>query len=108
MAAARLKAPVPKGSHAITRAWERYGLRLTGMDLVAMAESIQENHGKLLRHAGAGRTEWLLEFKRQMLRVVIDPSFYYIVTVLPAFYTPPVRKGRRKVYVNKVERWYAA
>lgn len=78
-------------SHAIRRARERYGLGLTVWDLRDLASDIQENRAVLLDRQKDGSTAWMLPCKGVMVRVVIDRTFYFIKTFLPA--TGPVSKA---------------
>ncbi len=72
-----------KGEHAIKRARERYGIEIQPSDLDSLANIIQNNGARLIGYLNDGRTAWKLKWKNSWLRVVIDRTFYDIITFLP-------------------------
>lgn len=113
MGAARLKAPIivetppPSGCHAIERAWERYGTRLNFADIGTIVGLIQENHGKLVSHTPGESSEWLLVYKDTEYRVVMDPTFWRVLTFLPPR-RARVQRRRKLIYKNKIPKWVSS
>lgn len=91
---------VPYVPHCIARAKERYGLDLGPADLGRIAGMIQRNECKLDRQNPDGKTQWFLTYKGTPIRVVIDKSFYKVITFLPLVDdpAPPKRQKRKKIY----------
>lgn len=71
------------GAHQLARAKERYGVDWNAADLKAITQAIQQNLGQLDGRQDSGHTTWRLEYKGVPIRVVVDPTFYYVVTFLP-------------------------
>lgn len=69
--------------HAIKRARERYGIEFKPRDLARIAEAVQRNEASLIGYANNGMTVWKLKYKDTWMRLVIDKTFYKIVTFLP-------------------------
>lgn len=71
--------------HAIERARERYGIRLTDRDLAAIAEDILAHRAEWLRDQYGGRSIWRVHIARLNfdVPVVFHRETRAIVTVLP-------------------------
>lgn len=69
--------------HAIRRCKERYGIDIDESDLEKLTHIIQNNQARLIGYMQDGRTVWKLKWKDCWLRVVIDKTFYDIITFLP-------------------------
>lgn len=74
--------------HAMERALERYGLKLTHDDVVNMCLQCQVGYGRL-SYAGDGKEKHLVECHGKVLVVVysppssVSPKYGMIITVLP-------------------------
>lgn len=91
-------------SHPIARARERYGVDLFTRDLKAIAELIQQNHGKFEAQQPDGSTTWRLTYRDVPMRLVIDKTFYHVITFLPLHPKPQPRR-RVRIWKNGVAKW---
>lgn len=82
-------------AHAILRAKQRYDLDLHAGHMAAIACMIQQNQGRLIGHLERGLTVWKLLYKKRWLRVVMDPTFYEVVTFLPSNGPITLRDGKQ-------------
>lgn len=92
---------VPKIPHAVIRAKERYGLDISINDLRLICRLVQQNKCEFVAHARDKATVWKLILKDTPVRVIIDKTFYRVITFVPLegpFERPKPRKRRKKVY----------
>lgn len=76
-------------SHAIDRAYTRYGLKLDRHDLGATGAGIRRNEGKLIARLDEGKSVWEIEVKGVLCKIVMSADLYTIMTFLPAAYDGP-------------------
>lgn len=72
-------------AHALKRARQRYGIRLSERDLAGLEERVRDGGGELLRLDSDGCRVVLVRFLFDQLTVVFDPERDCIVTVLPRY-----------------------
>ena len=76
-------APQP-GCHAIERAWERYGVRLTFDDLQALNEECESGSAQLFGYDGKGCQLLIVEHDGVAMLAVYGRHDGHIQTFLPA------------------------
>lgn len=80
----RKKVVARRQRHAIHRAAERYGLRLTDQDLVTIAGRIRKQKGVVfLQRLSLTKTEWLIRWNDQIVRVGYSRNTHQVSTFLP-------------------------
>lgn len=102
-----------KSIHAITRAYDRYGLVLTADDLNTITQLIQSNHGELEWMNADQSMVWWITYKNTRLRLILTADFYTVITFLPPFMKKkrPKKKPRqirRSIYSRGQKRYVIA
>lgn len=87
-------------NHVIQRAWERYGLRLTVADVLAVQASICCARAVLMKHTpGKDTSIWAVECKGQTCIVLATNDTGCVRTFLPRD-TSHVQRAKRRKFHN--------
>lgn len=81
--------------HALKRARERHGVDVQRAEQIRLFLAITEGRALLLRRTPDGREEFAMEVQGTALRLIYDPFFAMVITVLPGVRTPLWRQLRR-------------
>lgn len=72
-----------RNKHSKDRARERYGLALNLFDLKEAIALIKSNKACFIRRRSYRVSEWLVEIKGNIVRVLYDKNHHCIATILP-------------------------
>lgn len=94
----------PRPTHPIMRAADRYGLDLTPADLWAITKRIQNNdETEFEAKLADGATIWRLTYAQTPVRIIVDKTFYFVLTFLPMW----PKKERVHRIVQRSKRVYS-
>lgn len=69
--------------HSKYRAWQRYDMQLNRLDLKEIINKIKTDKAYLIRRRSCRVTEWTVEIKGKIVRVLYDKTHCCILTFLP-------------------------
>lgn len=72
-----------RNQHSKDRALERYGLELNRFDLKEIIDKIRAEKGYFIRRRSCRVSEWEVEVKGKLIRVLFDKIHNCIATVVP-------------------------